>query len=71
VSEADHSPPYNVDIKNGGAIPPLPHKFSWSDTYLIKTGTTSASLNMSELTSPSLLTSVFNKRVIPFVIKIC
>jgi hypothetical protein len=23
--EADHSPPSSAEIKNGGAIPPLPH----------------------------------------------
>jgi hypothetical protein len=27
--EADHSPPSNVDVKNGGTIPPLPHTSSW------------------------------------------
>jgi hypothetical protein len=27
--EADHSPPYSAKIKNGGAIPPLPHTSSW------------------------------------------
>jgi hypothetical protein len=27
-SEADHSPPSSTEDKNGGAIPPLTHKFS-------------------------------------------
>jgi hypothetical protein len=27
--EADHSPPSSVEVKNGGAIPPLPHMSSW------------------------------------------
>jgi hypothetical protein len=25
--EADHSPPSSTEVKNGGAIPPLPHVF--------------------------------------------
>jgi hypothetical protein len=27
--EADHSPPYSVEVKNDEAIPPLPNTFSW------------------------------------------
>jgi hypothetical protein len=27
--EAAHSPPSTVDVKNGGAKPPLPHMSSW------------------------------------------
>jgi hypothetical protein len=27
--EADHSPPSSAEVKNGGAIPPLPHVFSY------------------------------------------
>jgi hypothetical protein len=27
--EADHSPPSNTEVKNGGAIPPLSHVSSW------------------------------------------
>jgi hypothetical protein len=27
--EADHSPPFSAEVKNGGAIPPLPHMSSW------------------------------------------
>jgi hypothetical protein len=27
--EADHSPPSFAEVKNGGAIPPLPHMSSW------------------------------------------
>jgi hypothetical protein len=27
--EGDHSFPYTAEIKNGGAIPPLPHTSSW------------------------------------------
>jgi hypothetical protein len=34
--EADHSPISNADVKNRGAIPPFPHKFSWRDAYTIK-----------------------------------
>jgi hypothetical protein len=26
--EADHSPPYSAEVKNGGAIPPLTHMFN-------------------------------------------
>jgi hypothetical protein len=29
--EADHSPPSSVELKSGGAIPPLPHMSSWHD----------------------------------------
>jgi hypothetical protein len=28
-SEADHSSPSSAEVKNGGAIPPLPHMSSW------------------------------------------
>jgi hypothetical protein len=27
--EGDHSPPTSAEVKNGGAIPPLPHTSSW------------------------------------------
>jgi hypothetical protein len=27
--EADHSPPSSAEVKNGGAIPPLPDTFLW------------------------------------------
>jgi hypothetical protein len=27
--DADRSPPSNAELKNGGAIPPLPHMSSW------------------------------------------
>jgi hypothetical protein len=27
--EADHSSPFNAEVKNGGAIAPLPHISSW------------------------------------------
>jgi hypothetical protein len=27
--DADHSPPSSVEVKNGGAIPPLPDISSW------------------------------------------
>jgi hypothetical protein len=26
--EADHSPPFSAEVKNGGAIPPIPHMSS-------------------------------------------
>jgi hypothetical protein len=29
--EADHSSPTSAEVKNGGAIPPLPHMSSWCD----------------------------------------
>jgi hypothetical protein len=29
VREADSPPPTSTDVKNGGAIPPLPHKSLW------------------------------------------
>jgi hypothetical protein len=32
--EADHSPPSNDEVNNGGVIPPLPHKSSWCGTTL-------------------------------------
>jgi hypothetical protein len=34
--EADRSSPPSVEVKNGGAIPPLPHVSSWSGAYLMK-----------------------------------
>jgi hypothetical protein len=34
--EADHSPPPSAEVKNGGAILPLPHSFSWRSAWLIK-----------------------------------
>jgi hypothetical protein len=30
--EADHSPPSSAEVKNIGAIPPLPHTSSWRDS---------------------------------------
>jgi hypothetical protein len=33
--EADHSPPSSAEVKNGGAIPPLPHIFSYLDAQLM------------------------------------
>jgi hypothetical protein len=32
--EADHSPPYSAEVKNGGAIPPRSHMSSWRGAYL-------------------------------------
>jgi hypothetical protein len=29
--KADHSPPSSAELKNGGAVPPLPHTSSWCD----------------------------------------
>jgi hypothetical protein len=34
--EADYSPPSSVEIKNGGAIPPLLKTPSWHEALLIK-----------------------------------
>jgi hypothetical protein len=34
--KANHLPPSSVDVKNGGAIPPLPHASSWRGASLIK-----------------------------------
>jgi hypothetical protein len=34
--EADQSPPSTAEVKNGGAISPLPHTPSWHIAYLIK-----------------------------------
>jgi hypothetical protein len=31
---ADHPPPSNAEVKNGGAIPPLPHTLLESCAYL-------------------------------------
>jgi hypothetical protein len=33
-SEADHSPPSSTEVKNGGAIPPLPHMSPWHNACL-------------------------------------
>jgi hypothetical protein len=33
VREADQSPPYIAEVKNGGVIPPLFHMSSWRDLY--------------------------------------
>jgi hypothetical protein len=27
--EADYSPPISAEVKNGGAVPPLPHTSTW------------------------------------------
>jgi hypothetical protein len=27
--KSDHSPPFTAEVKNGGAIPSLPHLYSW------------------------------------------
>jgi hypothetical protein len=34
--ETGHPLPSNAEIKNGGAIPPLPHTFSWRSVKLSK-----------------------------------
>jgi hypothetical protein len=34
--EADHSPPSGSEVKNGGAMHPLPHTSSWCVAQLIK-----------------------------------
>jgi hypothetical protein len=34
--EADHSPPSGAEVKNDGAIPPLPHMSSWHSPLIIK-----------------------------------
>jgi hypothetical protein len=33
--EADHIPPSSAELKNGGAMPPLPHTSSWHPLQLI------------------------------------
>jgi hypothetical protein len=33
--KADHSPPFSVEVKNGGALHPLPYTSSWSGGKLI------------------------------------
>jgi hypothetical protein len=33
--EAEHSPPFSDEVRNGGAIPPLPHTSSWRCATLI------------------------------------
>jgi hypothetical protein len=35
-NEAEHSAPFNAEVKNGGAIPPLPRTFLWHGAQLIK-----------------------------------
>jgi hypothetical protein len=32
--ETEHSPPTSAEVKNGGAIPPVPHTSSWRASYL-------------------------------------
>jgi hypothetical protein len=34
--EPDHSPPSTTEVKNGGALPPLPHTSSWLNDSFIK-----------------------------------
>jgi hypothetical protein len=34
--EAAHSPPSRAEVRNGGAIPPLPYMSSWHSASLIK-----------------------------------
>jgi hypothetical protein len=34
--ETEHSPPSSAGVKNGEAIPPLPHMSLWYSAYLIK-----------------------------------
>jgi hypothetical protein len=34
--EADNSPPSSAEVKNGGAIPSLPHTSSWHSAYSVK-----------------------------------
>jgi hypothetical protein len=34
--EADHSPPSSGEVRNGAAIPPLPHTSSWRGAQLMK-----------------------------------
>jgi hypothetical protein len=34
--EADHLPPSSAEVKNGGAVPPLPHMPSWYNVKLNK-----------------------------------
>jgi hypothetical protein len=34
--EGDHSPSSRAEVKNGGAMPPLPHTSSWRAALLIK-----------------------------------
>jgi hypothetical protein len=31
--EADQSPPFSAEVKNGGAIPPLPHTSYWCGNF--------------------------------------
>jgi hypothetical protein len=33
--ETDHSPPSSAEVRNGGAIPPIPHILSWHRAQLI------------------------------------
>jgi hypothetical protein len=34
--EADRSPPSSAEVKDGGAVPPFPHKSPWHDAGVIK-----------------------------------
>jgi hypothetical protein len=38
VCEADHSPPSSAEVRNGGAIPLLPHTYPWHGAEAIKNG---------------------------------
>jgi hypothetical protein len=42
--EADHSPPTTAEVRNGGAIPPLPHVLvAWGELYHYFNGVSSGS----------------------------
>jgi hypothetical protein len=36
MCDADHSSPSSAEVKNNGAMPPLPHTASWRGVQLIK-----------------------------------
>jgi hypothetical protein len=36
MREAHRSPQTNAEVKNGGAIPPLPHMFTYRGAQLVK-----------------------------------
>jgi hypothetical protein len=46
--EADHSPPFNVEVKNGEVIPPLSKHFHGVELSELSTGTTSLHSNENQ-----------------------
>jgi hypothetical protein len=59
--EADHSPPPSAEVKNGGAIPPLPHTPSWHSALLMSR----ILLNFSFVTGLMSETFIYDLTMLP------